>query len=146
MATFHNLKFEIVSGGKTLPMYEDPDAHENDDPLKCRKYIEAVTGATFKINVSPLPEYIRGQCDAVRVSVDLDGQNRTSKEMLKRPSLDGSNPGKTKVTFDGYSQYCQQTHQWTQGDLSFGGLEISKSLIGESATTRLANALVRGDE
>lgn len=127
-------------------MYEDPDAHENDDPLKCRKYIEAVTGATFKINVSSLPEYIRGQCDAVRVSVDLDGQCRISKEMLERPPLNRFNPGRTQVTFDGYRQYCHQTHQWTRGDLSFGGLEISKSLIGESATFRLANALVRGDE
>ncbi|KAL8699240.1 MAG: hypothetical protein Q9224_001501 [Gallowayella concinna] len=76
MTHFKAAQFEVVTANKSSPMYDDPDASNDDDPFTQQKYIEAITGATFQIKVTLDRAFDFADCDAVRVMVQLDGDSR----------------------------------------------------------------------
>ncbi|KAL8678194.1 MAG: hypothetical protein Q9186_005448 [Xanthomendoza sp. 1 TL-2023] len=76
MTHFKAAHFEVVTANKSSPMYDDPDASNDDDPFTQQKYIEAITGATFQIKVTLDRAFDFADCDAVRVMVHLDGDSR----------------------------------------------------------------------
>lgn len=126
--SFQGVNVEIISEGKTLKFYDDPD--EEPAPRTRQLYVEAVTDAIFKVRVTLgkiFPLYWLGANDAVRLTVNYDGQklgwyNDFSKLVLLQCWSEGRS---AKRIFAATSRYCNETQQWISGDTSFGALTTS---------------------
>ena len=123
MAALHEgVKVEVISNGAALPMYDDPDAAETDLSIP-QHYVEAVTGATFSIRVTLTSKFQKGPCDAVRISVNYDGESVCFiQDVLKQ----SHGPLERHAHF---VEVCRQdtlTGLWVRGKPSFARLETSE--------------------
>lgn len=122
MTTFKGATFEIISGNGTCPVYDDPEAHENEDPWTQQRYIEAITGAKFKIKVTLKDSFAFNSSDAVRVRFTLDSANHSYSQDIKRQDFKSNQIRSARL--DRMRTYCPQTNRWLQGCLVLGGLKI----------------------
>ena len=123
MAALHEgVKVEVISNGAALPMYNDPDAAETD-LLTPQHYVEAVTGATFSIRVTLTSKFQKGPCDAVRISVNYDGDSVCYiQDVLKQ----SHHPLVRHAHFAEASRQDPLTGLWAKGKSSFARLETSE--------------------
>lgn len=127
MAHFRGATFAVSTGGETCPMYNDPDANDREDLFEQHRYIEAITGATFKVKVTLDSGFEFGSCDAIRFLFSFDNtyrdyyQDITRQDFLARKYCYAS--------IDSVCRYCDKSGEWQRGSLSFGKLEISKSHV-----------------
>ncbi|KAL8963735.1 MAG: hypothetical protein Q9193_000041 [Seirophora villosa] len=120
MATFHQATFEIISGGKTCSMYEDPEQNDEENPFQQQRYIEAVTGAPFEVLLTLRPAFKFGTCDAVRVDFCFDNMSAIYYVDIKREDAG-------KQCFARLSHMCRncpETGVREQGQLTFAKLDI----------------------
>lgn len=122
MATFKGATFEIISEGRSCPMYDDPDENDGQVPSAQAKYIEAVTGAAFEIKVTLEPDFDFAGANAVRVTATFDGAQNSwyididqTAKLLRRYAV-----------MDNPPTYCSETRRWVEGCFGFGKLDISK--------------------
>lgn len=137
-AHFEGVKVEVVSNGQSLSLYDDPDAIENEEPRKRQNYIEAVTGATFEVRVTLSDPFEMGRCDAVRIDMSFDGDERgVYNEISRTPEWKNRPLKHRQIVFSRIQQFCEGSGQWRSGKLCFGELAISKcsqSMLRHSLT------------
>ncbi|KAL9030410.1 MAG: hypothetical protein Q9196_001467 [Gyalolechia fulgens] len=137
MATFKGATFEILSANQPCPIYDDPDAPDNEDRFTRQKYIEAVTGATFIIKVTLDRDFRFASSDAVRIMFTLDNMPRSYYEDVRRKDIRSGE--KRSVRLECMQKYCLRTHQWQRGHLSFGKLEIKETTDSAVSPNELKN-------
>ncbi|KAL8941400.1 MAG: hypothetical protein Q9211_001841 [Gyalolechia sp. 1 TL-2023] len=137
MATFKGATFEILSANQPCPIYDDPDAPDNEDRFTRQKYIEAVTGATFIIKVTLDRDFRFASSDAVRIMFTLDNMPRSYYEDVRRRDIRSGE--KRSVRLECMQKYCLRTHQWQRGYLSFGKLEIKETTDSAVSPNELKN-------
>ena len=121
---------QVISKGKVLDFYHDPDEDPNSiSPMTRQRYVEAVTDATFKVRIAltaDFPLYCLEIDDAVRVSIKYDGQRAWYTDLSTTEIVRARNRGlPAEHTFARISHYCNDSHQWTSGDTTFGALATS---------------------
>ncbi|KAI4152961.1 MAG: hypothetical protein L6R39_001708 [Caloplaca ligustica] len=122
MAHFGEATFEIISQGRTCPVYDDPDTDDEEDPFTRQKYIEVVTGATFKIRVTLDPDFVLHSCDAIRVAFCFDNAAREYFTDIARDDVLAHKAHRARM--GSIVRYCPSTGHYQRGELSFGSLEI----------------------
>lgn len=128
-APFKGVEVEVISNGQSLPLYDDPDAAENDELRTRQNYIEAVTGATFSIKVTLSEEFEMGRCDAARISMTCDNSERTSHKDVMAGSQRRIGPLQDRqVVFCRMSGFCQDSGQWKSGKYCFGKLVMGECI------------------
>ncbi|KAL9004113.1 MAG: hypothetical protein Q9188_003057 [Gyalolechia gomerana] len=125
MTTFRGATFEVISNHQQCPIYDDPAVHDDEDPFTRQKYIEAVTGATFTIKVTLDRKFDFASSDAVRISFTLDNISLLYYNDIQ--PLHFKSGLKRSAHLERMKSYCPHTHQWQQGDLSFGKLDIKET-------------------
>lgn len=139
MGGFKGVNVQIVSGGEILKLYDDPDAEPEQDPRTRQRYVEAVTGATFKVRVT-LSKHFRLHDlmpdDAIRLSIKYDGQGlEWYVDIVVKDIRQTWNEGERKeYDFTTLPSFCNHTQQWKQGDTCFGVLNTSEALRLSPAT------------
>ena len=130
MDPFKDVRVDVISNGQKLALYHDPDAEEHPLSRSRSRYIEASTGATFKLEISLGPEFDvtqLGRIDAVRVKAYFDegsGQYRDiPKEWIDSRRSQGK---KVSKIFDSIAYRDAQTGKTVRGQLSFGRLATSR--------------------
>ena len=131
MEAFKGIKVEITSGGKTLPLYNDPDTTEDEEDNTKQYYVEALTGQTFVASVTISDKFKAKASDGVRVQMIADGNTSAWGAFIPRSLWTGSRSG-CKYKFDGITQYCEKSRQWRTYEYSFGKLNIRKNIKSEN--------------
>ena len=127
MDLFKDIKIEVISNNKSLPLYDPTDASEADDAYTRRKFVEAVTGAEFKVRVIVSKSIDLNSCMAVRIAYDYDGSGFWGKNFNTRTLRETFIRGDDFVDeCHSLTTFCEQSNQWKQGKLSFGALQTSK--------------------
>lgn len=126
MATLKGATFEIVSGDRSCPMYDDPDGTHDNEPFTPRKYIEAVTDRTFEVHVTFDARFDYFDCDAVLVCMRFDGSSDHHSKFLTRMGAMRVPNQRQVVRFALTTRYCADTRQWHRSMFTFGKLEISE--------------------
>ncbi|KAL9587585.1 MAG: hypothetical protein Q9212_000162 [Teloschistes hypoglaucus] len=126
MAHFKEATFEIISGNESLPIYDDPDGTTEEDSEEIQKYVEAVTGATFEVKVTLDQSFYWDKCDAVRVSIDFDGNPGVYRDIDRNAVLVTKTEG-SSARLVGMLRYHPESDQWTRGKYSFGALDVTDS-------------------
>ena len=114
---------EMLSSNRSLQMSDDPDTEERDEVHSVTKYIEAITAAKFEIRVTLDSTFDWYGCTAVRVVAVYDGDEPGWCKDI-REELDYSHT-RHRVRFATVPKWCESSQQWQSGSLSFGSLETS---------------------
>ena len=121
MDHFKGILVQVIANGELLDLYDDPDAADVDDNRTRQYYVEAITGATFKVEVNLLTEfglYSEQGTDAIRVSMNIDGLGRNwfcelRLKDIERRLLKGQPGGHT---FYGPNEFDPRTKKWVRSD------------------------------
>ena len=76
MDPFQGITVQILSNNESLELYHDPDTTELEESHSCHRYVEAVAGSTFQVEVNLTPQfsfYTMKAEHAVSVQVKIDG-------------------------------------------------------------------------
>ena len=149
MGPFKGLSVEIATQSGPLMLHNDPDDDPSSDPYTRQRYVEAVTGATFKVKVSlgksfPLP--CRTLEEAVHITIYYDGQKRGWYKDLTNATIvkQWSKGEPAEHTFSHVSNFCKETQQWKQGTTTFGALDMSEVHCSASRMSG-SHCVYRGD-
>lgn len=130
MDPFEGIDVEIISNGEVLTLYNDPDDEPSRNSRVRKRYIEAVTGATFEVKVRVdhrFSLYSLGKNDAVRATIQYDSTHSYGKSLVIDPLLYNSSfGGGVSCTFTRIHNFCAETHQWKSGATTFGALATSE--------------------
>ena len=132
MDSLQGLRIEIVSDGKGLDLYDDPDvADESVNPYARTLYVEAITGATFSVRVTFTKDFQYfnlGYSDAVSLEVHYDGSGGTktliSGRRCRQRSADGRQDFAEMISTTW--SFCRTSQQWSVGNPCFGDLIIGE--------------------
>ncbi|KAL8811215.1 MAG: hypothetical protein Q9223_001068 [Gallowayella weberi] len=127
MTDFQAARFEVVVANRSSPMYDEPDASNDDEPFTQQKYIEAVAEATFEVKVTLDPNFDFAGCDAVRVKVGLDGDKGYYMDIQATADA-------FEVRLGTMRRWCPESGQWQRGSYSFGKLDIKE--VSDSRVSR----------
>lgn len=122
------VKVEIRSRNRPLPFYDDPEAGGAESTDETTKYVEAVTGEQFEIQIRLEHNFRWYGCTAVRASVAYDGDETGWVYDISRNEIQDPNRfNKPHITFSHHTIRCPTSGQWKSGRLTFGRLETSKA-------------------
>ena len=76
MAILSGFEVRIKSNGQYLTEYNDPASNAQDDGDEIDKYIEAVPGAQFSIEIAVTKKFGYAGADAVHAGYKIDGLKR----------------------------------------------------------------------
>lgn len=149
MRPFRGLSVQVITQDGPLKLHHDPDVDPSSEPRTRQRYIEAVTGATFRVKISVHKDFelhTLGCCDAVQITISYDGQECYWYTHLTRASIvcEWSKGKPAEHTFSRIPNFCQETHQWKQGVTSFGALHMSK-IHCSAFQVPSSNPVYRGD-
>ena len=113
MPTLKNFNAFVTVNGQKLPEFNDED-EDNQSPSVITRYIEAVTGAEFKVEVLYELVDLKG-CDGVRYSVCLDGKEMDRAIM---------NFSKYRTGYSDGARSCSKG-SWTVKKYSFADIVLS---------------------
>lgn len=125
MALYRGLSIAVISGNDALQMYDDPEIDGDGDPNECVCYIEATTGAKFKIKVTLDSSFVWAGSNTVRVVAEYDGDKPGWSMDFSKKSLPIAGTWRHSIDFKSVSRWCQSSQQWKSGYLSFGALDAS---------------------
>lgn len=130
MDPFRGILVQVVSNGQILESYDDPDASDNEKPCQRQQYIEAVTGATFAIEVSITDQFdfrnIRRK-DGINVRLTVDGFDwgdcccYSTREEIEDDWRTGE---PCTFDFDKFTHFSDTTGQWMESEYSFNALKF----------------------
>ena len=131
MRPFKGLSLQIITQSGPLKLHDDPDDDPSNDPYTCQRYVEAVTGATFKVKVSLHKSFPLGPMeldDAVHIEIKYDDQKLAWIMDFTRATiiLRRSEGKSVEQTFSHITTFSEETQRWKQGATTFGALEMSK--------------------
>ena len=131
MYPFKGVSVEIATQTGPLTLHNDPDDDPSNEPYTCQRYVEAVTGATFKVKVSlrwAFPLRCMALDDAVHIEIKYDDQKLSwIKDFTRATIIQLRSKGKSvEHTFSHIATFSEETQQWKQGATTFGVLEMSK--------------------
>ena len=128
MALHHGIRVEVISGGQSLPLYDDPNEVLEPESLPYRNYyLQAVTGAQFGIKVSFTKDFVMGS-DYLRIAVNYGNDrwygnyygNYSRKRMW---FLQRKDP---VYRFDTIVHYDVESGGWRRMYVSFGNLDVGQ--------------------
>ena len=130
-------------------LHNDPDEDPSNEPYTCQRYVEAVTGATFKVKVSLRESFSTRHMafdDAVKITIFYDGQKRGWFIDFTRAAITHKRRrGKSvECTFSHVSNFNEESQQWEDGATSFGALDMSKVHCSASRMSG-SHCVYRGD-
>lgn len=133
MLPFQGVSVELQSNGKTLPLYDDPDHDSHQSPRKRQQYIEAITGAAFKVVVTftqDFPLFHLSPYDAVRTSINYEGRSTSWYRDFTTTNLIQLWRKRRPVqhVFSHISRFCSDTQQWKSGESTFRALKTSECI------------------
>lgn len=145
---------EIISDGQILPLYDDPDAPDIDNPHERQRYIEATIGAKFEIKVTLTEKFHFGPSQVAVVNIACDGVPACYTTIEKSSWLRSHKNESTFVSR--VVMYCPATSTWKSRFLMFGSLNISNDpflklcrnvtdchLLAESAGVKIHSAKLK---
>ena len=121
MAILHDVEVTISAKGNKLPEYDD-DAEEPGSSNMVTKYVEAVTGADFKIYYTIKPMF-RLKSSGVSIDVMIDGEYMDSHVLLRNEELKHLSRVPWGGSFNGTMR--TQNHSWTLQAFSFAEIKTS---------------------
>ncbi|KAH0535921.1 hypothetical protein FGG08_007164 [Glutinoglossum americanum] len=141
MAIINGLEVVIVSNGKNLKEYDNPDGddHGDDSGLaqKVEKFIEASNGAKFAIQCTIKPSFPLYGADGVSVGFYTDGQyingRSVSVDLLRTRGWTG--------TASNMVYFCHERNTWMDAELSFGDLRTVEGGASEQSSSCLIKSL-----
>ena len=128
---FRNVKLKILSNGQTLQLYDDPDAEDVAGERHRSRYVEAITGAKFEIQVALKGDYDISRLqndDCVRVLVHYDGSSTGWHQTLSKYEIERQR-NRSQIpttTLSSTTRVDPATGQYLDGDTTFGALTLSK--------------------
>ena len=128
MATFQDIKVNIVSGGCPLPFYNDPETEgsESADPNTRNYYIEAVNNAFFTIEFWVTDEWKLRSGNGLMFTFNFDGGPSFVMPMAVQALR---NSGKvTANQVSGIPEYDVDTGEWYRAKFRFGRLHLRMCL------------------
>ena len=134
MDPFEGIQVDVISGGNTLALYNDPDEEPSHNLRVRQQYVEAVTGATFQVKVSINPAFILsslGPHDAVRVKICYDNEAHGWYSDIAAWDITASRlrQESAAIMFSRISHWCNETRQWKSGETTFGALVIGSYFL-----------------
>lgn len=131
MDPFEGIVVQIVSDGRVLDFYDDPDLPDVDNGRTRQQYVEAVTGSTFCVRITltrDFPLYQLQDVDAVLYSINFDGEpqtrrNHSTVKSLRSNWLRNEPAGHTLRTI---RYICPRTGEWVRSQYAFGDLKLSR--------------------
>ena len=114
-----------LSSDRVLQLYTDPEAGESKDASEWTRYVEAITGVKFKIQITLQKSFQWGNADAVRVILYIDGQRGLVKDLARHNPILFSNPLGPHVEWATNSRQDPTSKRWYTGELIFGSLTTS---------------------
>ncbi|CAF9915506.1 MAG: hypothetical protein ALECFALPRED_010231 [Alectoria fallacina] len=144
MHPFRGLSVEVTTQSGPLILHHDPDDDPSNEPCTRQRYIEAVTGATFKVKVSVHKNFDLSTLeydDAVHIVIFYDGQKRGWYTDLTRATIvhERSKGKPAEHTFSHVSNFCQETQQWKLGATSFGALDMKDTFDFHTSLSDVQN-------
>ena len=134
MRPFKGLSVDIATQSGPLTLHNDPDDDTSDELYQrytCQRYVEAVTGATFKVKVSVHKSFPLRRMeldDAVHIEILYDDQKLSwIMDFTRATIMQRRSEGKpVEQTFSQIATFSEETQQWKQGATTFGALDMSK--------------------
>lgn len=75
---------EVTSDDQILSFYDDPDVPDTHDPLERQRYIEAITGAKFRIEVTLNEDFYFGRSKVARIMIGFDADVTSWYGIIKK--------------------------------------------------------------
>ena len=130
MAVWATIQINIVSEGKELVEYRDPqEGSTPSSDAKQTRYIEATTGAKFSVDVKLLPGFQLSNADGVQYRILIDNDKGGYFGGFAGHEL-SAEEGKVVMphssSTDGSIFQDAQTKKWHSWKFSFGGVAISE--------------------
>ena len=130
MDPFEGIHVNIISNGEVLTLYNDPDDEPSHHPRARQRYIEAVTGATFEVEIGfdcHFDLFSLGRNDAIGASIHYDSTHRYGVFLPVDALLNRSRfGGYVSHTFTKIYDFCPKIGQWKVGATTFGALVTSE--------------------
>ena len=128
---FHQgVKVEVICKGNTLPSFEDPDVEDGYPERSARRYVEASTGANFRLKISLAEAYAMHSCDFVKATAEFDGNNRWATYISKEEVASGIR----SAHFHYVTVFSPTTNFWEESKLCFGKLATSMLAYGATSS------------
>ena len=122
MAILHDVDVTISAKGKKLPEYDD-DAGELGTNNAVTKYIEALTGADFKIHYTIKPSF-RLKSSGISVRVTIDGEYMDAHVLSRNEHLMHLSRESYSGSFTGSRRF--QNQGWTLQTFTFAEIKTSR--------------------
>lgn len=122
MACQHGVKVEVMSSGKGLWCYRDPDEDLNREHLVMQKYVEAVDDAKFSIDIT-FRSWFKLAGEGVHILYYLDGRPVLSDWIPRHDLANLGNGLVMKSAHHGF-EFDSVTNGWVKAEWSFGKLDI----------------------
>ncbi|MCJ1306014.1 hypothetical protein MMC08_008832, partial [Hypocenomyce scalaris] len=135
MASAHGIKVEVQTDGQGLRCYDDPDEAPNGKPGVVKKYIEAVTDATFMIGISLTRDFSFGKCDGIKASVVMHGRDVGMCFIPQKASYDMDR--QPKMVYTAPYEYCAASGKWRRCTWSFAKLNIQETADVETPSQEI---------
>ncbi len=130
MGPFSGLGIQVISAGKTLKLYSDPHDEPANEPRTRQRYIEAVTGATFKVKISLHKNFKLSnlkRSDAVRAVIYYDNDNGWQHPFVVDDICSAWSKGRpAEYKFQFITKFDDASQQWKEGETIFSPLDIGQ--------------------
>lgn len=133
MDPFPGLSIHVISDGRALQLYNDPDDEPANHPWTRQRYVEAVTGATFRVRITLSKEFDLFSLqanDAVRVLISYDSQRPCwlNDFVVDDLRFKWSRGQPAECDFWYMIRFDETSQQWRQGATTFCALDTSRFL------------------
>lgn len=127
MVTNEDIEVHIVStsDGHRLVEYDNPKANASSDKHSSEKFIEAITGLTFRIEVKVKPSFQLYAADGIQIGLRIDGEVVRHSTYRRWDQVEKMQ--RTGKPFIDSSASFLDGLVWRKITYSFGSLKIGKS-------------------
>ncbi|KAI9781285.1 MAG: hypothetical protein M1839_006078 [Geoglossum umbratile] len=129
MAILDEIEVSIISDGRPLVEYDDPDREDQNNALTTERYIEAITGSRFAIRYTIKPTFHLHHAQGVHVSIFADGRYATGRN-IREDKLGRREWTETVTTM---TYFCHDRNVWMDAEMAFGSLQIVENASDKSS-------------
>ena len=129
MDLFKGILVQVISNDQILDSYNDPDASDHENPYRRRRYIEAVTGATFAIKVIITDQFDFRKIhrnDGILVDLTVDGHDWDHGCYCTREDVEDewATGEPCTISFHEFEHFSDKTGKWMKSEYSFNALKL----------------------
>lgn len=127
MVLIEDIEVRIASSasGEALIEYDDPKAAPSGNGFSATKFIEAVTGLEYQVEVYIKPSFELWDADGLDIGVNIDGGVVNQFKFHRISGVEACKKNGKPITVD--STVYQEGSKWYETPFSFGALNIGKS-------------------